>query len=106
MLKRLPRFLALIIAVVSLAGASWASDDGAKLQRTTRESRMRGVIGPAPGRPLPVASPAVPGDDDMPERGGPKNPGEAGSAVEPQREARWLHWLRLIQARWIEFVQR
>ena len=104
MLKRLPRFLALI-AVMSLAGASWASDDGAKLQRTTRESRMRGVIGPAPG-PLPVASPAIPGDDDMPERGGPKNPDEAGNAVEAPREARWLHWLRRIQARWIEFVQR
>ena len=107
MLKRLPRFLTLTIVVWSLAGASWASDESAMLKRTTRESRMRGAIGPAP-EPLPVASPAVPGDDDMPERTGqgPKNPGEAGAAAESQRDARWLHWMRLIQARWIEFMQR
>lgn len=107
MLKRLPRFLTLMIVAGSLAGgSSWASDDSAMLKRTTREGRARGVIGPIHD-PLPVASPAVPGDDDMPERSGqgPKSPGETGAAAE-SRDARWLHWMRLIQARWIEFVQR
>ncbi len=108
MSKRLPGALALALVVISLASATaWASDESAMLKRVTRESRMRGVIGPAPD-PLPVASPAVPGDDDMPERSGrgPKNPGESGSSAELPQASRWMEWIGALRARWIEFVQR
>jgi hypothetical protein len=108
MSKRLPGALALALVVGSLAVAcAWASDESSMLRRTARASRNHVVIGPEPA-PLPVASPATPGDDDMPERSGrgPKSPGESGSSAESPRASRWMEWVSALRARWIEFVQR
>jgi len=107
MSKRLPGALALALVVGSLAVASaWASDESSMLRRTARMNRSRVEIGPEPA-PLPVASPAIPGDDDMPERSGrgPKDPGEGASAESP-RANRWMEWVGALRARWLVFVQR
>jgi len=108
MSKRLPGALALVLMVGSLAAAAArASDESSMVKRTSRADRSPVVIGPEPA-PLPLASPATPGDDDMPERGGrgPTIPGHAGTSSVPPPSGRWMEWFAALRARWIEFVQR
>lgn len=107
MSKRFAGVLALVLVIGSLAAASAGASEFSKLNRVARESRTPAVIGPEPGH-LPVASPATPGDDDMPERGsrGPKGPGESGTTAETPPANRWMGWLSALRARWLETVRR
>jgi hypothetical protein len=104
MSTRLPRWVILAILSFGLAAATAHAKDDGGLQSVARDGRARSSIGPAPA-PLPVSSPAEPGDDDMPERSGPKA-GQAGNASEAPRETRWVRWWNGFKAQVNQLVQR
>lgn len=97
---------ALLLAATSLHATE-------ALQRTPGIQKAR-TSGPTlPGREVPpIASPAVPGDDDMPNRGGSSRDGGGNAAIQvstqraPEQPGwRWDQVASGLRQRWVQWVR-
>jgi hypothetical protein len=108
MVKRMWPVLGLVSALLLAAASLHAEEDSPMAVSGARQGRSWVQSAPNPTLP-PVASPALPGDDDMPNRTGSRPPtdnriSKAGPLGAPDSGGRLFDVLAMLRQRWLAYL--